>query len=565
LVAGLSLGIMGPMGIGACASGSSSGDSSANSGADSAADSAASQPDATTSAPDGTVAEATVHSVEAASDSLEASSDAGCVYDGAPLLNPAQLTACDSGNCINAHCVQTGALPDGSASSFADCDMTHKCVPDNFIVTNGKFILSTCQSVGGAEGRCLSTCLPNIQAKAATLPKTGCAPGEVCAPCFDPVSGASTGTCTLSCDPGPTKPPFTFPKCCSDAGTCIPSSSLPDAQASTLGTDTCPSGTNGYLCSPNDFIGGDGGYVPPTCDSIGGGEGRCLSTCLPSIGSQASKLPQSSCAAGHVCAPCYDPVTGADTNACRTGADKPQKPPFTFPSCCGDAGMCLPSASVPDAQASTLGANTCPSDMNNYLCAPNEYTAHADGGFVPPTCASIAGGEGRCLSICLPSIGSQASKLPDAGCTPGDLCAPCYDPITGTDTNACHISNDPGPKQPAFTFPSCCTNRGVCVPTSLVPSSQQSQLGMDSCPNNSNNYLCVAPRAFAVDAGYMPPSCTGLLLGVTPYTGVCLPDCLPSLSGTQGQLLSQGSCTQSGDKCAPCTDPLTGQSTGACN
>jgi hypothetical protein len=103
------------------------------------------------------------------------------------------------------------------------------------------------------------------------------------------------------------------------------------------------------------------------------------------------------------------------------------------------------------------------------------------------------------------------------------------------------------------------------VPKTKVPSNQQSLLGQDTCPGNQNNYLCVAPRDFATNASFKPPSCTGTLLFFLGYSGVCLPNCLPSLSGTQGALLSQGSCTKSGDLCAPCTNPLTGQSTGACN
>src|SRR5258708_24394276 len=98
---------------------------------------------------------------------------------------------------------------------------------------------------------------------------------------------------------------------------------------------------------------------------------------------------------------------------------------------------------------------------------------------------------------------------------------------------------------------------------SLVPTSQQSQLGQDTCPNGPN-YLCVAPRDFATNASYKPPSCTGFYL-LIPYTGVCLPDCLPALSGAQGLLIPQGTCTRSTDKCTPCVNPVTLQATGACN
>jgi hypothetical protein len=135
--------------------------------------------------------------------------------------------------------------------------------------------------------------------------------------------------------------------------------------------------------------------------------------------------------------------------------------------------------------------------------------------------------------------------------------------VTGADTKACHIGNDEGPQEPPFTFPGCCSDRGVCVPTSLVPSNQQSLLAQDTCPNGQN-YLCVAPRAFASDPNFHPPSCSGTILLIDNYNGVCLPDCLPSLMGLQGLIIPQGSCSSSTDKCAPCTDPLTGQPTGAC-
>jgi hypothetical protein len=625
------------------------------------------------------VADVPVQSAEAAS--LDGEAGACVPHQGAPVIDPTALPAC---TCSGAHCVPNSLVPDASAGMLADCDPSNKCVPDPLIASGGNFILPTCTSIGGAEGRCLSQCVPAVQAKASQLPQSTCAAGDLCTPCFDPFSGMNTGACNLSCDPGPQQPPITFPTCCDGQGTCVPSSTVPDsqksqlgvgscpvdsnkdlcaptelaaadgggfvattcrsldnaegrclstclpaiaAQASTLpqstcaaghlcapcydpitgadtmacrvgadpgpkeppltfpkccsgtgtcvpsstvpaaqkgqlGTESCPADANQFLCAPNEFT-ATGGFVPPTCRSLGGGEGRCLSVCLPAIASQASTLPQSTCMAGHVCAPCYDPLTGADTKACRVSNDPgPQEPPFTFPKCCSGNGTCVPSSTVPSSQQSQLGANSCPVDANGYLCAPSEFTA--SGGFTPTTCRSIANAEGRCLSTCLPSIAAQASQLPQSTCMANHLCAPCYDPLTGADTKACRISNDPGPQEPPFTFPSCCTSRGVCVPMSLVPSSRQSQLGQDTCPNGQN-YLCVAPRDFATNPSYKPPSCTGSILLLANYTGVCLPDCLAAFSGLQGLLIPQGSCANSGDKCAPCVNPLTQQTTGACN
>jgi len=351
--------------------------------------------------------------------------------------------------------------------------------------------------------------------------------------------------------------PTSLPACTCSGAHCVPTALVPSASAGML-ADCDP--TN--KCVPDNFIASGGNFIPATCSSLGGAEGRCLSKCIPQVQAQASQLPPSTCAAGELCAPCYDPLTGADTKACHVSNDPgPQEPPFTFPKCCSNNGTCVPSSTVPASQQSQLGVNSCPTDSNHYLCAPTEFTAA--GGFTPPTCRSIANAEGRCLSPCLPSIAAQASQLPQSTCAAGTLCAPCYDPLTGADTKACHVSNDPGPKEAPFTFPSCCTNRGVCVPMSLVPTSRQSQLGQDTCPNGQN-YLCVAPRDFATNASYKPPSCTGTIL-VVNYTGVCLPDCLSALTGLQGLLIPQGTCTTSGDKCAPCVNPITQQNTGACN
>jgi hypothetical protein len=375
----------------------------------------------------------------AAGDPEAAGGDAGCVHQGPPVLDPGTLPACQ---CAGAHCLPAGLVPDVSLSLLADCDPSSKCVPDSFIASGGHFLLRTCASLGGAEGRCLSTCIPGVEAQATVLPQSTCAAGELCSPCYDPISGLSTGACNLSCDPGPKQPPVIFPKCCGDAGTCVPSASVPVSQREQLSKDSCPSNIEDYLCAPTEFAEA-GGFIPPKCSSIGGGEGRCLSTCLPLVESHAAMLEQASCTNGQVCAPCYDPLTGADTKACR-------------------------------------------------------------------------------------------------------------------------LSKDPGPQEPPFTFPNCCSNRGVCVPATLVPTSEQGPLGRDSCPNDPNEYLCVAPRDFATDASYEPPHCSGKIFGLFGYAGVCLPDCLPPLNGLDGLLISAGSCTMSGYKCAPCTNPLTGQSTGAC-
>ena len=74
-------------------------------------------------------------------------------------------------------------------------------MPDTLIETGGNFILPTCTSVFGAEGRCLSTCVPQLADTADSLPQDICDENERCTPCFDPLQDGAppTGACELSC------------------------------------------------------------------------------------------------------------------------------------------------------------------------------------------------------------------------------------------------------------------------------------------------------------------------------------------------------------------------------
>jgi hypothetical protein len=78
--------------------------------------------------------------------------------------------------------------------------------------------------------------------------------------------------------------------------------------------DTCMSG---QLCVPNPFL-TNPDYTFPTCRTAGlfsGRDGVCVPDCLVS-GLEAAILGRSTCAAGELCAPCTNPITGASTGAC---------------------------------------------------------------------------------------------------------------------------------------------------------------------------------------------------------------------------------------------------------
>src|SRR5262249_51751641 len=162
------------------------------------------------------------------------------------------------------------------------------------------------------------------------------------------------------------------------------------------------------------------------------------SSCLPAVAA-AVGLPQSVCAAGERCMPCYDPIANPDapTGACSFGCDASSQPPVhltcpwngppvlnpvVFPGCCSGA-HCLPASIVPVGQRSLFAS--CTTDG---LCVPDPIIATA-GNYVPPSCVAFAGttAEGRCLSTCLPGVAAQVSLEPSS-CAAGNKCAPCTDP-----------------------------------------------------------------------------------------------------------------------------------------
>jgi hypothetical protein len=251
--------------------------------------------------------------------------------------------------------------------------------------------------------------------------------------------------------------------------------------------------------------------------------------------------------------------SGGGDGGCVPHMGPPILDPTTLPKCtladnpsCADA-RCLQATLVPEGSRAQLAPCADPAQ----LCVPDFFIA-AGGNFVPKTCKSLLDAEGRCLSMCIPQIAGQVSLLPKADCADTERCAPCYDPRTGMDTGACKQSCDTGPKDTTpKTFLECCNALGRCVPNTLVPESQRSQLGKDTCTGADD--LC-APKAQVTDPMSKPKSCTTF----TPQNreGRCLPACLPAVSGRAAQLRKED-CAE-GELCAPCYDPVNGGSTGAC-
>jgi hypothetical protein len=190
------------------------------------------------------------------------------------------------------------------------CSEGTLCAPSQ--LTDPTFHAKSCDSIDGAEGRCISTCVGGAVAKQKDrLPTMGCDMNEVCAPCYDPVTGEDTGACSVNGDK-PTKPKQVFDHCCGMSGTdpvgvCVPPA-LAGKQASILRQETCKTGK---LCAPIKKA-QDPAFKFPTCNGLLGA-GACVHSCIVDP-SQAAILTRASCMADELCAPCD--LLGSPTNAC---------------------------------------------------------------------------------------------------------------------------------------------------------------------------------------------------------------------------------------------------------
>ncbi|MFO0678866.1 MAG: hypothetical protein U0169_20225 [Polyangiaceae bacterium] len=351
-----------------------------------------------------------------------------------------------------------------------------------------------------------------------------------------------------------------MPNCGDGAGKCVPASPLMPASASKM-LAPCEGGAT---CVPMAFLKANTQPLKE-CVSYGKAKGVCVSRVVPTV-EKLTFLPQDTCAETERCAPCENPTDGKSTGICDIGkppkksADqcKSNEPaaPITCPhvgppvleisklKACADEGMhCLPTGVVPAAFAPMLAK--C--EGQDALCAPDVSIA-ANGQFIPKTCTSAGGAEGRCLHKDIPQVAPQAKLLPQDTCAAYERCAPCFDPLSGDQLPTCKVSCDPGPQKPKVVFSKCAGDKGRCVSKANVPESMQSNLKEDTCKAGAE--LC-AP-VIAIDRNAKPKTCTLKILGFvqTGKPAVCVEDVL-----TIGGTLDKSDCDE-GFKCTPCQNPL---------
>lgn len=484
-------------------------------------------------------------------DPLSGESSGACsiAHDPGPSEPPKLFAQCcgELGACVPSEALDED---DRARLAKAECMGEAMCAPKAW-VRDERAAPTTCRSYGGAEGRCLPACLPDVARRADRLPRASCPEAQLCVPCFDPITQENTGACNIGPDPGPEELPASFNECCGGVGRCVPIAALHENERGRLDRNSCDQ-AEPALCAPTDWVRHDR-FVPATCSAPGEVEGRCLPDCLPELATRRQQLVAGGCAPHHLCVPCFDPLTGEDTSACRLGDDVPAAPAKLYASCCGDAGVCVPSELVSSTDRPRLDAEGCGQAPNSALCAPRAWIVGAQ--MAPRRCRAHADAEGRCLPGCLPEVAAQRDKLRRDDCAPSELCVPCYDPVDGRDTQACHVAADAGPTEPARLFASCCGERGRCVPSQLVAPDQRAQLVADNC--SGGEQLC-APGEWLSDPPRALPKCQGHL----GAEGRCLPDCLPQVSAQRARLL-QDSCPAD-TACVPCYDPLSGADTQAC-
>ena len=267
--------------------------------------------------------------------------------------------------------------------------------------------------------------------------------------------------------------PTIFPQCTGTKGTtgrCIPTSGL-GTFSDTFEQANCK---DGAACLPDELIKEGSAINLKTCTAVLGNPGRCFWPLAKQVLSSYDLLAgatKDQCDPGQVCAPCVHPVTHADTGVCDVGANSscansgaaptnpqanlacPQNDPILDPGAfqqldCTAEMYCV-DATLVGPLADKLAK------CSKGVCAPSKSVLRG-GMYIPTSCKSTGGFEGRCSNVGVPNVAQQKAILPKDVCDDDELCAPCFDPRDGSSTGACNQAPCDAPKKPATTFAACC-------------------------------------------------------------------------------------------------------------
>jgi hypothetical protein len=185
-----------------------------------------------------------------------------------------------------------------------------------------------------------------------------------------------------------------------------------------------------------------------------------------------------------------------------------------------------------------LAAGECAEQL---LCAPRRWLEDLDA--VPTACRAPGNLEGRCLPACLPQVQRVSAQLERDVCANGELCLPCYDPLTSSDTGACRIASD-APVEPAQPYAGCCAvagvSLGICLPWQALTIGEASALPTDSC--GGPDVRCF-PRESVLEPHRLAACDATLPIGAIE-PGLCIAQCfLPfGIGGARGSCAEAHTC-----------------------
>ena len=375
---------------------------------------------------------------------------------------------------------------------------------------------------------------------------------ESAATCSAAIAGADP-TALVACTGTKTK----------SKGRCVPKGTL-GSFSDTFETADCKGDA---ACLPEELVKQGSKIELKKCNAVLNTEGRCFWPLAAQVIENYDLLKSATkdqCEGDQICAPCTDPRTQEATGVCTLGASAgadcskgdatPAAPTKAAPAQCPQVDPILDESAFKQDSCSSnmlcvdeglVGADRAKllSKCATGVCAPKKSVLRG-GNYVPKTCKSLAGAEGRCSNVGVPDVAKQKDLLPQADCDADERCAPCFDPTSGKETGACSQATCDKPKEPAKTFAACCGGGGKCVPTASAGPNAGS-LNADSCSGDTP--VC-APNAFV--PGGAPKSCEAVL-GVVK--GVCAAKCAVDVpGGGLTQKFIQGSCSDD-EFCVPCS------------
>ncbi len=132
-------------------------------------------------------------------------------------------------------CVPGDVFPEQFQNKLAEgiCDTGDLCVPNYFMDPSYDPSQFVCTSLEGFEGRCASTCLPEVSGNANRFPQDICPHNFLCATCYNPANGDLTGNCEVNGDePNTDAGANMFSECCQVTngemrGVCVPDQYIP--------------------------------------------------------------------------------------------------------------------------------------------------------------------------------------------------------------------------------------------------------------------------------------------------------------------------------------------------